>query len=444
MERSKKFYSFLRKHLFVIKTILVLLLSCAAIGTAYLYGTTNKAVTIQANLMQVDQIINPEKATKQKFLHGKVHFDSVLTNKQQLEKSEDIMKRTLYQYRYKYANTYLVSSFGEETRLYKAETGITDLNWSNFSMVMVRNFYDGYLMENIALPLFKNFSKNGIRPKNENANFGAYISAKTAYKFVMQNGMLEKNNGDVAKAFDELISDDKFYFSVDCEKYPLNPGSSGNWKFTINNIYLTEEYSYLMDKATAAEESSKFRNFYKTFSQWNDECLLTYSEQIFVQGFVLNFDIAGSYFNYDFFLRNVVGSDYSENGMSLEFVDNNKNINQYAAEINKNSVSKDRINYIYLALSIALFTLLLLVFISMFKDIKNIKSKFLKVILYALPILPFIACQMFFHFFILLTSNIKTMYIIFNYVGNTIIILYLLVGLIFSLLWGVVDEDKTV
>lgn len=446
MKTFQKCFSFIKKHLFGLKVILILLLSCGAISTAYLYGSTSNSVQIHANLMQVDYEINPSKTTKTNFLHGEISFDEVLTDKQKYDKSLEIMRRTLG--RNKYCNTYLVSSYKGEPRQYQATTGIANLDWNNFSMCMVRNFWDTYRMENIAIPLFRNVSKNGIRPLNENAEFGAYISARTAYKFVSCNGMLEKHNNNIEAAFNELLDNTEYYFKINCETAPLY---KADLTFSVNNIYLTEEYFYLLENKVGddaqAKESVKlihksYRDYHKTFSKWNDETLITYSQNIFTSGFNFTFDICGSYFNYDYFIKNIIGSDYSENGLELKFIGKGQNLEKYSDEVNKYSVSKDSKNYIYLVVSILLFASMIFCFVFLFKDIKTKKSKFIRSLLYFLPFIPFLLCQLFVYIFLVLTTNFITTYLVFNYIGNTIIVLYALIGLIYSLLWSVIEDGK--
>lgn len=436
MEALKKRFSFLKKYLFSIKIVLVLLFSSASIGMAYLYGTTRNQTKIDANLMQVDYEVKQQKNTN--FLHGYLNFDGKLTKRQKYDKAMDTMKKALY--KLKYFNMYMVSANEGDDRLYQAETGVQGLDWSDFKIVMVRNFWDYKMMESLALPLFRHEGeggKNGIRPVNDNADAGSYISARTAYKFVTNNGMLEKNNGDVVAAFNELLDSKEYFYSVDCASNPL----SKRVNLSINNIYLTDEYSYLMEPSTRRTETRDYRNYLKTFSFWNDEAVVTYNFNIFVQGFNFVFDIAGSFFNYSYFIKNLTGTDFFDNEISLKFIGENTDLTNYSDEVNKYSVGTNSAKYLFLILSIILFAMMVFAFIWMFNNISKIKSKSLKIILYLLPIMPFVLVQFFFHIYLMLTSNILKIYLIFNSTGNTVIVLYTIVCLIYCLLWSVINEE---
>ena len=437
MKRFRQLVSIISKYLFPLRIVLVVLLSCSTIATAYLYGSTKNSTHIQANLMQVDNEVKKQKNSN--FLHGELNFEEKLTNKQKFDKSMDILKRSLY--RNKFFNAYMVSSKDGEQRIFQAYTGLDNLVWNDFSVVMVRNFWDYKMMESIPLPLFRQFEgggRNGIRPTNDDAMFGSYISSRTAYDFVASNGMLEHNNGDVVAAFNELLDNSAYYFSINSKQTPLNRDVT----FSINNIYLTEEYAYLMDKETKHLESKSYRDYFKVFTYWNDQSLITYSYEVFYQGFNFTYDIAGSYFNYDYFIRNILSPEYSDNGLSLRFIGENADLEKYSADVNKYSVKKDNNNLLYLVASIVFFALLIFVYVSLFTKIKTNKTKILRVLLFTLPILPFVLVQIIFHLALLFGSSFSGLYLVLNSTGNTVIILYMLIGLMYSLMWGVIDDEK--
>ena len=315
------------------------------------------------------------------------------------------------------------------------------MSWNSASVVAVRNFWDSAMMESLGLPLFwinDTDNKNNIMPKYEDVDFGSYISTSAAYDYVKNNGMLDANNGDVSLAFTALLAENPVYM-VSYEDV--------SYSFSINNIYIDADFSYLITKEHRSSANGLYDDYYKTFSYWNKNAIICYgrnskNKNIMLEGCTYNFDIRNNYYNSDLFFKNVIGYDFANQGMSIELFVQNKVLTEYSNIVNVNSKAQQSGNFFYLIMAIVWFELTLVAHIANIHFGSNKRSSKYKLFVHLLPAIPFVVIQFVMYILLLITKDFFLVYSAFSFTGNIIILIFLFNVIDVGIFWSFFDEKS--
>ena len=422
-------------------SVLVVLFSIIGSTFSYLYGASNSEVELHSSLMVLDQKVKDQDIN---FLHGYYELSDSFNKSQEYDENLELQHKTIY--KHLFYNSYLLSTedyvpnaFTTSVNKYKD----TDCSYKldDFNLAMVRNFWDYQYMESIGLPLFfinEANKKNRINlsnPSMEGIIRGCYISASNAYEIAMDIGLIDESHNDIdsiKNAFNWLISDDNLYY-LSLKNEDLDG------KFLIRNIYIDEDFSYLLNKDQKSISSKQYGNYYKSFSYWNKNTILAYCPEILSKGSTLFFDIRGSYNNINYFINDVVGTDYSKYGGKLHFRTQTEDLVDLSAKIDDILKAPQRGRILYFVLSCLFFELLLIanIFNLSFKS----KNKFGRIFKLLLPILSFVLLWTVLYFFLLKSSAFLFVYTTFNYIGNAVTLIFMLLTIVTGIIWGSFDEE---
>lgn len=420
--------------------ILVVSCSLLAMFFSYAHGYKSADVSFYSALMSADKETK-KQGNDLNFCHGTLIYGDSISSKDQYDSSIAFQHKTIY--KHAYYNSYVVSSYKNETILYDVDTGLNnETNWNKASIVMVRNFYDGSYMESLGLPLFdpdgKAENHNHIRTKSANASLGSYISASSAYEIVSNNGMLSKNHDDVVSAFKELLNDKEYAYKLSSS----NKNFDGNLTFSVNDIYIDSGFEYLLNDNQKSISDISYGNYYKTFCYWNKNAILTYSPDLMETGSTLKFDIRKNYKNFDLYFGGVLGYDYALDGKRISFESSNKILVEESELMNKTSIEYSKKDIGYLVAAIVVFEALLLIhsyFISFFTKEKINKKN---IWFYLLPAIPFVLIQLFTYFYLLFTGNVLFIDRVFNHAGNMVVFIFSLIIVANGFIWRKMDSDE--
>lgn len=403
--------------------LFVIIFSLLGIFFAYFYGYTSSNVQLYANYVALDQEV--KSGNNGGFLHGRLDYESYVLPLDAYSKSLAYQHKTIY--KSKYYNSYLLSTDNGSPVEYELVTNIQDYS-PKTTAVMVRNFWDYDYMESLGLPLFwlnESDNRNNIRPKNNNAAHGSYISASMAYDFVSKNGMLEKNNNDIKAAFNELIADKTYYYTLQSKKIKT--------KLTINNIYIDEAYSNLLTD-WQKEKNIIYENFYKNFCHWNKDAIVTHAPEVFNKGSTYMFDIKENYRNTEIFINDVLTNSYRKEGGLLTFYTRNKTLTSYSNNINEMFKNKQKTNTFWLIGALVCLEAASIIHIMYFTDIDKKKNFWRRMLNVLFPIIPFAVLQSFLYIFLMITKDVFTYCQIFNYLGNVIILIFTVVMVVANII----------
>lgn len=440
MGRLKEIFN---KYKNIIMCAAVILTSCAGLFFSYLYGTSNQSVSLYANLMVLD-----DKTKKQdiNFLNGYFELNNEFDPAYAYDKNIAIQYKTIYKQRY--FNSYLLATSGTAPKqfssslyYYSTKTKIDDLN--NYSVAMVRNYWDGAYMESIGLPLFyitTSSTKNRInayKAKKPDMDFGSYISSTQAYEIAIKSGLLKYGENDANKirtAFYSIIEDDNDYYLT------LSYGEKP-YKFAIQNIYIDSNFDYLLNDDQKSVSPTNYGDYYKSFSCWNKNTIFTWAPDIFKTGSTLYFDIRGSYNNINLFIANILGENYPLDGSTIHFRTQTENLDEISKSVDKacTPYGKKNGNIIYLILAVIFFELLIILHVNVVSI--KCKNKALSILKFILPVIPFVALWTILQIATLSSSTLLFVYTYFNYLGNTISIVFLLLIVISGIIWRAFDDE---
>ena len=403
------------KRIITLKTILLFILSfvisSGAIAFSYLYGSCKKSDKFYSALMSLDYKVKNQNNTD--FLHGEMSYVKSIEERDKYNSFLNYQRMTKTQY--SYYNSFLVSSsqgeFVDYDFIYSTEKGIET---TKSKVIEVATYYDFHFMESIGLPLFDVSDTPSKINSKYGADLGSYISAARAEEIVENNGMLAESNGDLRLAFKKLLSDDSFKFIIS------NGAVSSNesYSMSINNIYLDNDHSYLLNDFQKSVQVSRYGNYSKTFDYWFADSVFTFSYSIFSRGCSYIFDVRKNYGNLDRFFNLVIGYDYGAKNLSISCFNENNALYSETSILNDiSSENSSRIMYLFLVLSILLFALDVFLFFMLFKWCKKIQ----KLPFIVAPFFAFLITQSIFHILLVTKISKYSLYIVFNSSGNVVV-----------------------
>lgn len=429
--------SFMKAHkrlvLKIIAFSLCFLFSGTAISFSYLFGSSQKKCKYYSALMSLDSKVKKQKQTD--FLHGIIEYNNDVNETQKYDMFLKLQTRTKTQYNY--YNSFLVSSNQEEFIEYDFEyLGKDSFMSCKSKLVEVATYYDFNYMESLGLPLYRTLSTpSKITPKN-GAKIGSYISATRAEEIVSNNGMLADSNNNLEEAFNKLLDDASFTFTISNNN--VNDGQE--IELSVNNIYLDYSHSYLLNGFQNQVQKTRYGEYSRSFDYWFGNSVLTFSPSIFDKGCSFVFDIRRNYGNFDRFFNSVVGYNYGEKGFSISFLDEKGNDYKETKIMNSVSSSKtSSVGYVFLVLAIILF----LVTILSFEFFYKIFCGYQRLLFSLIPISLFSIGQVIFS--ILSTASFEKylLYLCFNSTGNIVVLLAVILILANAAIWSYyVTEHK--
>ncbi len=434
-----KVMEFFRKHQTGILSSFVIAFSILGTLLSYLYGMSSPDVVRYANLMAVDYELKHQSIN---FIHGYLELDSRYTDSERYTRNIEYQYKTIY--RKNCYNSYLLSTFNDEPikydssiRAYSNKTVIATSG--DFEIAMVRNYWDYLTMESIGLPLFyinEAETKNNIKPNKEDIDFGCYLSTTQAYDYSIKLGLLnngERDHQKIKDAFSTLIAKDNNYY--------LELGYNGNsYTFTINNIYInSDEYLFLLNSEQLQKTANLHGNYFKSFAYWNSSTIFTHARDIMINGSKFYFDVRGSYNNINLFFNNVLGKNYASDGSNVFFQSQKCLLNEYSNNVNNSYRNGGKSKLILLLFSIIFFEFLF--FSEIYLVSTKSKNKIIALIKHLLPTFPFVLLWLFISLFLLGQSHILFSYLTFNYLGNTIIMVFLAITILSSFIWKAFDDE---
>lgn len=438
-----KIKNLIKKYQSAILAIGVVLFSSLGVMFSYIYGYTSSDVQLYSQLMTLDNELKNQKDLN--FIHGHITNPSTLTAENGYKKNVELQYKTIY--KALYYNSYLLSTYASNNEVVKYSSvlnDVTDEEYSlaldDYSIAMVRNYWDSDYMESIGLPLYDTNDGKGhqnIGAKKSIANFGCYISSSQAYDIAIKLGLItsDSNKSEIKTAFDVLINPNNDYY--------LTLGSSFiTAKYTINNIYIDTAFTWLMNDYQRSSDSNKKGNYYKTFSFWNANTIFTYASNVFVNGSNLYFDIRGSYNNINLFITNVLGKNYSADGTSIHFETQDKKLNNLSLKIDETCKTSKSGRIIYLLFSIIFFELLLLSHIYSISTISKKEKRLYKYAKMFLPFASFAILWLLIQVILMFTSSpLLSIYASFNYTGNIVSLVFIAVIIVSGFIWKAFGEE---
>ena len=432
--------TFYQKHKKPIITTLVLLCSILGITFSYLYGATNPDSAKYANLMALDYEAKQQSIN---FLRGYVKLDDKLDGKDKYQKNIEMQYKTIY--KYSYYNSFLLSSStkGEPASytptINKYSDG-SDLFTIDISrLAMVRNYWDLSYMESIGLPLFRYPVKrehNDIMAKKPDINFGCYISSTQAYDIAIEMGLIEDGEKDeqlIIDAFNTIIDPDNDIYLTLSWSHIVST-------FTINNIYVnSKKFLFLLDDSQKTGSFKKYGDYYQAFGYWDRNVIFTHAPNVFSFNSLLYFDIRNRYNNISLFINNVLDKNYAKEGSTIHFYTQSKDLVELSKNIDKAYLATGKGNLIYLLVAIVFFELLLLSQTSMV-SLKGKRRSF-SIIKFLMPAIPFLLLWLVVSIMMLLPSQLVFAYFTFNYIGNSVSLIFLAVVILSGFIWNAFGED---
>lgn len=432
----KNFRNFFHNYINIVFAVIILICTSMGMLFGYLYGASDSKVSQYSSIMSTDLRAKKEDLN---FLHGYVDYTTNMKAIDKYKNNLSLQQKTIYKYRY--FNSYLLST--KNKQVVDFHTNFVDngneTTLENTHLAMVRNYWDASYMESIGIPLFyineKN-EKNNISSKNKDIDFGCYISSSHAYNIAARIGLLNDGETDESKiktAFFKLInSPDSYYLRLNSVK--------GENTFTINNIYIdTPFFMKLLTKDQQYISDHNFGNYCYHFAKYNRNTIFTHAQDLFSDESFVYFDIIESTSNISLFLENVVGKDYLTNSMKIQLDTGFESVDSLSEVINKAYSKTSKGNLAYILLSFLFFELVIFVQ-SSYISLRNTK-RYSWIFKLLLPSMPFICLWLFLSLMMLFTNNTASLFFIFNYMGNIVTILFLLVITIFSIVLKLLGDD---
>lgn len=417
----------------------VVIFSSLGILFSYLYGLSSPDVVRYANLMAVDYELKQQSIN---FIHGYLELDSKLTELEKYNKNMEYQYKTIY--KQNCYNSYLLSTSNGEPVKYNStikdySSGSVLATADEYKIAMVRNYWDYLTMESIGLPLFyinEESTKNNIRPTKNNITYGCYLSTTQAYDYSTKLGLLdegETNHQKIIDAFNTLISKSNNYY------LELTEGAN-KYTFTINNIYVdSNKYSFFLTNEQIQKNNRFLGKYYKSFEYWNKSTILTHARDIMVKGCKLYFDIRQSYNNINLFITNVLGKNYAKDGSNLYFQSQFRVLKEYSKNINESYRNGGKSKLLLLLFSIMSFEILF--FSEIYLVSTKSKNKIIAILKHVAPTFSFILLWIIISLFLFGPSSILFAHLVFNYLGNTISLVFLAITVLSSFIWKAFDDE---
>ena len=435
-----KILELIKKHQAWFLSSCVIVFSSLGILFSYLYGLSSPDVVKYSNLMAVDYELKKQSIN---YIHGYLELDSKYTDAEKYNRNIEYQYKTIY--RQNCYDSYLISTSDNQPIKYTSAIrnysgGQVLANADNYQIAMVRNYWDYLTMESIGLPLFyinEESSKNNIRPNKENIDFGCYLSTTQAYDYSVKLGLLdegESNHQTIKDAFNALILKDNDY-------YLELSNDNTSYTFTINNIYVdSEKFAFFLNDEQLYKTQKLQGNYYKSFSYWNKSTIFTHARDIMIKGSKLYFDIRGSYNNINLFITNVLGKQYAKEGSNIYFQSQSGLLKKYSNNVNEAYRSEKKTKLSFLLLSILSFEILF--FSEIYLVSTKSKNKTVTIIKHLMPAFGFVFLWTFISLLFLFGSSYALFsYLSFNYLGNTVVLVFLAITILSGFIWKAFDDE---
>ena len=275
-------------------------------------------------------------------------------------------------------------------------------------------FSDSQNMESMPLMLFYDNKKgNGMIGKN-GATTGSYISASMADELISNNQSL--------KTYQDILD------SEIC--YTISNNDGIFCKLSINNIY----FDYCPSEGELVDEIksfyAKYHKFNELFAYWTDSSIITSNTSLLNSGECIGcFEITRNYGNARDFVKQVIGTDFYEKGLLVEFYyQNGENIDLTTLNsINGFAKKRTALRIVFFFLAVVFFLLFLASLIILLKKCYFAKKRYFLLLFMLLPLLIVQTIPLIFGRNIILHS-------LFNYVGSGIILLAVVVAFVIALI----------
>ena len=400
------------------------LLSILGISFSYLYGASKSSTTAYAALMSLDAKVKSQENTN--FLHGSLSYSPSPGSVKEYNKLLDLQKKTKGKYRY--YNSFLVSSNEDGFINYDVDYGTTNEVYAKTNLLQVSTFYDFHFMESLGLPLFR-FDDAPIKITAKNgADHGAYISASQA-KEIVNNDVRFAEYESLEEAFQKLLIDDTFTFTASSREYENNTDIA----FSVNGIYLDNAHSYMFNDYQKKVQTKIYGDYSKSFEFWFKDSVITFSYDIFSKGSTYVFDIRKNYGNLDQFFNSVIGYDYAMKGLNISLYNEQGLIYEETDVLNSMSNEYHTSgNIIFLFLAFSSFFALIFSFQYFYEKM----TPFIKIAYILLPFAIFSFGQIIFNLLMVFKIERYILYQFFNSIGNLIFLIAFLVSIFNVFIWS--------
>lgn len=400
------------------------LLSILGISFSYLYGASKSSTTAYAALMSLDAKVKSQENTN--FLHGSLSYSPSPGSVKEYNKLLDLQKKTKGKYRY--YNSFLVSSNEDGFINYDVDYGTTNEVYAKTNLLQVSTFYDFHFMESLGLPLFR-FDDAPIKITAKNgADLGAYISASQA-KEIVNNDVRFAEYESLEEAFQKLLIDDTFTFTASSREYKNNTDIA----FSVNGIYLDNAHSYMFNDYQKKVQTKIYGDYSKSFEFWFKDAVITFSYDIFSKGSTYVFDIRKNYGNLDQFFNSVIGYDYAMTGLNISLYNEQGLIYEETDVLNSMSNEYHTSgNIIFLFLAFSSFFALIFSFQYFYEKM----TPFIKIAYILLPFAIFSFGQIIFNLLMVFKIERYILYQFFNSIGNLIFLIAFFVSIFNVFIWS--------
>lgn len=300
-----------------------------------------------------------------------------------------------------------------------------DCSWKKASIFGVASDNNASFISYLGLPLFLNSqnSRNTSIPKHE-AKYGAIISFSAAYSIIQSEGILESNDGDVRKSIEQLVNTEPFTFKINVDQKSIS--------CSISDVYIDSNGIEYLSSEQLTRVTNVYRNYEIHFGQWNSDGIFIYNPDLFKSNsLVFAFDIYRNYGNFKSVFNNVLGSNYQQKGINISLY---KKVSEDPVAFSKIDTSVLQFNsptalvvFLYPFLVISFILVCFFYIFATREIIASVKEFIISSICVAAP---FFLCQIFLYIFIATKSLRLTGILLFNNIGNIILLFvtFLLIG----------------
>lgn len=294
-------------------------------------------------------------------------------------------------------------------------------NWKKASVFGVKSDMNASFISYLGLPLFSNsqVSRNTSIAKY-NAKCGAIISFSAAYSIIQSEGILEANGGDVRKSIEQLINVEPFTFIIDINQKPLT--------CSISDVYIDNKGVEYLSSEQLTRVTNVYRNYEIHFGQWNSDGIFIFNPDLFkTNPLVFAFDIYRNYGNFKTVFNSVLGSNFKQKGISVSLY---KKISENPVIFSK--IDSSILNFKTSVISsvflwaLLILSLLIVCFLYLFSTRQIIASVKDFIVSSICIVAPFFLCQAFLYIFIATKSLRLIGLLLFNNIGNIVLVLSLL------------------
>ena len=435
----KKFKNFFKNYKRIIYASIILVCSCLGMTFAYMYGASDPKVYQYSSLVSADLRAKKENLD---FLHGYVDFTTDIKGADQYKNNIALQQKTIH--RHRYFNTYLLSTRKSEILDYETRISFVgsekSIDLGNSCLGMVRNYWDYQYMESIGLPLIyvnENESKNNIGTRNSDVSFGCYISSTQAYEMAVGLNLINDGEEDlerIGNAFNTILDKpDEFYLTL--KSIYREP------TFTVNNIYIdSPKFFGLLNSNQKSISFEEYCDYYSHFGKYNKNLVFTHADHIFSDSCRLYFDIVESTSNIDIFINNILGKEYAFEESKIVLKTGYDAVDSTSDLINDAYLKNSKSKIVYFIFSFVFFEFMLLFAHTNYMSLRD-KKRYTWIYKLFLPALPFICLWTFLSIFMTFSNNKASLFFVFNYYGNIIIVIFLLMICLFGYIFRLLGDD---